>query len=544
MEPNSDQEEPNPSDPPEATPVAIAAASPANPEDSVPESSLGDEALSDTSLPPPADGSGAGSDELNQLAEAAVKARLPQEDEERLTSLLKSAVLGGRSGVNRAIEVLPRVPWIVGVRAVEQAWPELTTGFRTQLFAGLAKDDSDAARRIRLSLARAIFKIDVSTAVKIALGVLKDLRDRETGDLTARNAQIISNVFIGRGKPWLALLPLGDLKPTEVDLLVHCATLSAFTAPHPPVTQLGVLKWAQEAGRLDKLEDAALNAVLKGVNRWSAKWQGALRKEIADLPESIAAVLKPAPVEPPPVELTSEPAAPLATEPEARDEEEDDDTEDSDEREDDSGEGEMAPRKERPVYEPRPQKPREPDSRDRDASRERPVYSPRGGANVGGGRPFNLNEALKAIDGHVQSLRQELAQAKQRQKEDERRPRRPERIGAIIEGEPTLEELARLNLQLESRNKELMAQIEEHKQHSEEVAASSGAISGEGAIDAGVQLRALLALKLQEDYADFVALEKDSHDLVVSQHYPTILRHIFDVLREIQVPFENAVEPQ
>ena len=94
-------------------------------------------------------------DELDQLADAAVKARLPQEDEERLTTLLKEALLGGRNGVARAVAVLPRVPWIVGVRAVEQVWAELSTGFRTQLFAGLAKDDSDAARRIRLSLARA-----------------------------------------------------------------------------------------------------------------------------------------------------------------------------------------------------------------------------------------------------------------------------------------------------------------------------------------------------------------------------------------------------
>jgi hypothetical protein len=54
--------------------------------------------------------------------------------------------------------------------------------------------------------------------------------------------------------------------------------------------------------------------------------------------------------------------------------------------------------------------------------------------------------------------------------------------------------------------------------------------------DTDAQLRALLALKLQEDFADFEALEKDAHDLVVSQHYPTILRHIFEVLREVQVP--------
>ena len=66
--------------------------------------------------------------------------------------------------------MLPRLPWIVGVRAVEQVWPELTAGFRTQLLSGLAKDETDAARRIRLSLARALFKLDVPVAMKVALG--------------------------------------------------------------------------------------------------------------------------------------------------------------------------------------------------------------------------------------------------------------------------------------------------------------------------------------------------------------------------------------
>jgi hypothetical protein len=372
--------------------------------------------------------------------------------------------------------------------------------------------------------------------MKIALGVLKDLRDKNTGELTARNAQIISNVFIGRGKPWLAQLPLAELKPAELDLLVHCATLSAFMVPHPPVTQLGVLKWAKEADRLDKLQEPTLSTVLRGIARWSAKWQGALRKEVEGLPEAIAAVLKPLPPE-----GAGEPA-PAASEASATEDEDEDEDEspEAEESAEPAAEGEEPPRKERPVYEPRPQRNREPENRERESQRERPVYTPRN-APQQGGRGFNLNEALKAIEGHVQSLRQELAtaQSKLRQKDDDRRPRRPEKsAGPIIEGEPTPEELARLNLQLEARNQELQIRIEELMQHSEDVAASTGAMSGEPVTDSAAQLRALLALKLQDDYADFSALEKDSHDLVVSQHYPTILRHIFEVLREVQVPLE------
>ncbi|HEX8294871.1 MAG TPA: hypothetical protein VF593_01105 [Chthoniobacteraceae bacterium] len=491
-------------------------------------------------------------DELSRLVDAATRARLSAPDEERLLTLLKEAILGGRAGVARAVEVLPQLPWIVGVRGVEQTWGELTAGFRTQLLSGLAKEDTDAARRIRLSLARALFKLEVPVALKIALSVLKDLRDKETGVLSQRNAQIISNVFIGRGKPWLSQLPLEELKPAEVDLLVHCAVLAAFCVPHPPMTQLGVIKWTQAAGRLDKLQDAALAAIVQGIARWSGRWQAALRKEVADLPEAIASTLKPAQNAP---AARDEPSSSDRADEEDEDDEDREEGKDSDEEEagEVSGEGEPAPRKERPVYEPRPQKspaatesrearePREP--RDRDAQRERPVYTPRNGGPMtsGGARGFSLTETLKSIEAHVQSLRSELAaaQAKLRQREDDRRPRRSDKVGPIIDGEPTSEELARLNLQLEARNLELQARIEELTQHSEDVATSAGAMSDQPVTDVDVQLRTLLGLKLQEDYEDFCALERDAHDVVVQQHYRMMIRHIFEVLREAKVPLEE-----
>lgn len=520
METNFDTEEPTPPPPPETAPELTAEAVPEAVQDIPPE----EETTADLPGIP---------DELGQLTEAAARARLSQADEERLVTLLKEALLGGRAGVARAIEVLPKLPWIVGVRGVEQVWPELTAGFRTQLLSGLAKEETDAARRMRLSLARSLFKFDAPVALKVALGVLKDLRDKDTGGLTPKNAQIISNVFIGRGKPWLAQLPLADLKPAEVDLLVQSAVIAVFSIPHPPVTQLGVLKWAKEAERLDKLQEPALAVAAAAVSRWSAKWQNALRKEVADLPEAITAVLKPAPAAGEVEAAAPGDGTPAEREPVADLEDEDD--------EEDEDEDERAPRKERPVYEPRPQRtPEAAETREQEAQRERPVYTPRnaGGAGGGGGRGFNLGDTLKGIEAHVQSLRNELAaaQTKLRQKDDDRRPRRAEKIGAIIEGEPTPEELARLNLQLESRNRELQTRIEELAQHSEDLAISAGAMSGDPVSDPVAQLRTLLGLKLREDFDDFLALEQESNDLVVQQHYRTIIRHVFEVLREVQIP--------
>jgi hypothetical protein len=95
-------------------------------------------------------------------------------------------------------------------------------------------------------------------------------------------------------------------------------------------------------------------------------------------------------------------------------------------------------------------------------------------------------------------------------------------------------------VQLEARNTELQARIEDLTQHSEDLAISAGAMSGEPVTDPVAQMRTLLGLKLHEDFEDFLALEKESNDLVVQQHYRTIIRHVFEVLREVQIPLETA----
>ena len=497
---------------------------------------------------------GAAGNELMDLALASQKARLAPAEEERMSALLKEALQSGRAGVARAVEALPLAPWIVSVRSVEAVWKDLTAGFRTQLLAGLGKDESDGARRLRLSLARALFKIDAPVALKVAVAVAKEMRDKDSGSLAPKHAQIFSNVFIGRAKPWLGQLPLTELKPAEADVLVHCAVLAVFSIPHPPVTQLGVLKWAQENGRLGKLHEAALEAVKKGVSRWSGKWQGALRKEVAELPEEILLALKPLAPGPGRENVAGEerPADSEADDPvreqgEAVGESEPGlrNTDDEDEDKDEELERSEGPRKERLVYEPRPQRPQgsqgsqeAPRERDRDAQKERPVYTPRNAASSAS-QKFNLHEAFRQIEAHVQSLRNDLtaAQAKARQKDEDRR--RPEKSGAIIEGERTPEELARLNHQLEARNLELQSRITELAQHSEDLATSMGVMADQPVSDTGTQLRTLLALKLQEDFADFIALEKESNDLVVQQHYKGLLRHVFEVLSQLEVPLKS-----
>ncbi|MCE9610902.1 MAG: hypothetical protein K8R23_11970 [Chthoniobacter sp.] len=535
-------EEQSSTEPPLETPAPAA-----GPTESLPTDDAGpDTARAEADLSPTDEAlpGGEAGDELTGLAEASQRARLAPAQEERMTALLKEALLGGRAGVARAVDTLPKVPWIVGVRAIEQVWPELTAGFRTQLIAGLGKEETDAARRMRLSVARALFKVDAPVALKVVVAVVREMRDKDSGGFTAKDGQIFSNVLIGRGNPWVAQLALAELKPVEAEALVYCGVMSAFTLPHPPVTQLGMVKWAQANGGLDKLAAEALDAVTKGVARWSSKWQSALRREVVELPEQIAAVLKPVDAE-----HESNGESSKVTE-HGRDEAGENSDEEADEREQDENSDEggaddaapPAPKKERPVYEPRPQKPPQPQEPRRESPRERPVYEPRngGGGSSGGGR-FDLASALRQIDQHVQGLRNELAAAKSRPRDEERRAKRVEK-GPIIEGSPTPDELARLNLQLEARNAELQTQITELTQHSEDVATSTGAMAGEPVSDTGAQLRTLLALKLQEDYADFLALEKESNDLVVQQHYKGLIRHVFEVLQQLEVPLKIETE--
>ncbi|MHA3771914.1 hypothetical protein ACXR0O_10300 [Verrucomicrobiota bacterium sgz303538] len=529
-------------------------------------------------------------DVLSTLADQAQTTRLSPADEERAGTLLKEALLEGRAGVIRAVAALPKLPWVIGVNAVTAVWPELKPAFRTQLLAGLVRTKGDAAKRIRLSLARGLFKQDVPIALKIAAGVSKEMREKETGGISSKHAQIFANVFIGRAKPWIAQLPLAEMKPSDADTLVHCALLSALSLPHAPITQLGVIKWAAELGRLAKVHQTVIDAAHKSLGRWSGKWQNALRKEVADLPEAFASALKSSKGAPEPAPKpetlpgfeAAEPAATAEDSTEAVVVEPDADAEiaevaseaplvSADEPdaepaevskaegavEQAAGEGpaERQQPKPRPVYESKtvPRKPQQgqPQQQPQQPQQQQPQQQQH--PQQGGGKPAaSLKEAsvpdlLRQLESQFQSLRSELhtSQSKLRQRdEDLRRAQKKasERASApVIEGEPTPEELARLNRQLESRNEELQARIEELTADSEARAVSVGAVSGEPVSDPNAQLRTLLSLKLQEDYEDFLALEKESPDIVVQQHYRTVLRHVFHVL--MQEGVHCAVHP-
>ena len=525
-----------------------------------------------------------GAPEPGSIEEFAVRAqreRLPAEDEARAGSVLSELLLGSRSDVARAVACIPRLPWTIVTQATTKAWPEMKATLRTQMLAGLAKSQGEAAARIRLSLARGLFKIDQAASLKLIILTVKSMRDRTSGLLNGKGAAHFAGVLIGRGKAWILQVPTESLKPAEVDLLVRAALHGAFHAPQPPLTQIHTIKWAESLGCLQKLSEPLEQLILKSINRWSSKWQGVLKREIKDLPEkwlgsfkqhsssdqsagAESSELPPEDVADPSAENSlgskkrkrQHPARSetdldheLASEADPEREEEDEDSaEHADSNEVESPESESdAPRppsmRDRPVYVSKtiPSNP----SNSHESASDSGARSERQGAHSQRrgtlGAPFNLHETLRQIESYASGLRAELAAAQKQLRhaeESQKRARRTEKIApAPIPGSPSIDELNRLNQQLEFRNAELMARIEEMTLDSEERATSRGLAAVEPSEpEASEQLKTLLAFKLQEDFEDFHALQQQAKDIVVQQHYKTVIQHVFEVLQSEGIP--------
>jgi hypothetical protein len=461
------------------------------------------------------------------------------------------------------------------VRAIENAWPNLPAESRTEILDGLTKMETDNGYRLRLSVARALSKLEPGEAVKVAAATCRSMWNGETGTLKPEHSKLIGNVFIGRGKPWILQFPLSDLPEPEAGAILSAVVYSTFNVNNPPITQLSVLRFA--GGRLGQLHENLVGMVARGVGRWNGKWQSSLRKEVPELPEAILAALKPERgPEAKPANGEESPGAPAAEAPEtplsaeleeklraaaesgdpaaveavnqeinawreaeriARLEALDDDSdEDDDDIEED--EGDAAPTGEA----------RSGRGRDRRGRKERPPYVPRDQESRGVAG-FNYSAAMKQLDAYVSGLRNDLvaAQARLRRLEEGGRSSRRESADrpVIAHDEANLspDELKRLVIQLEGRTTEWKARVEELTADSEARAQAMAAGTAEAAPDAVTQLRTLLALKLQDDYADFLTLQKQSPDAIVQQHYPGLIKHVFEVLAGEQIPLRVPDEP-
>ncbi|MEI8235313.1 MAG: hypothetical protein WCH57_11615 [Verrucomicrobiota bacterium] len=483
-------------------------------------------------------------DPLLQLAHAAKAARLAPADEERAVALLSERLTGGRAGMAASLTpMLEGLPWIVCVHAVSAVWERLSVPMRRHLLGSLAKDESEAARRLRLSLARALFKLDPPAGLKLAASASADLKDPETGALSAKHRQFFFNVFIGKGKPWLLQLPLGDLKPSEADTLVHCA-LESFPLC-PPLSQLSLLRWAHAAGRFKKISPAPLEIAAKAIARWNRKLQSQLQAEIPELPPAWEAVLKPEPAPGEAKKAAPSPKTPVPREepaPEAA--------------------APAAPAVEELVIPGRAERLAQKEAAKEPAKAAGKPAAPKRHGERGNGvehaaqrpergephpdrgapRPFDPKEALRGVENYIATLRSELEAAKtQIRRLEKEAPRGGRSRRAPEEAFPVeVEELTRHNVRLEATVAELRGQIEDLARSAETVAEARRLHTADPLAEGDAEaLKALLAIQLAEAFEIYHAMRLEPLDKVFRLDYRDLLGSVFEMLQTAGVPLKK-----
>ncbi len=493
---------------------------------------------------------------LEDIAAKAARRRLNARDESLALDLVRATLLTGRAGVTRVLSLAASLPWVVLVNASASAWSGLKPTARAQFLKGLGKVEGEGFVRTRMSIIRGLWKADAGAASKAIFLLFKDFLDPSTGLLPMKEAIQFGNVFLGRGRPWIASADISSLKAPEQE----CIRLGIFSAciqtPQAPPVVIYAMRTLMEAQLLEKLTPQQLELGERAVSKMSSKWQRALLDEVPHLPEVFRGRLS----------NRQEPSdsASSANGGESSSEREQGqiplDGCESDGASVSSGSGEVGSgesRRERPVYvsktipskagesrvdekkteERRAEEPREERGRD-DRNRRGRETQPEPRKASG---PFNPAEALRQLDTYIQGLRVELsaAQVKLRQKDEDARRRRPERRSASVPGDQSAEELYRQVRQLEVRNTELQAQIEEFRSGSEVRGVGRGLVDGVVPEDAAAELRRVLSVTLREDFEDFEALKRDAKDVVVQRYFGSLLQHIFEVLRDEGILFEG-----
>lgn len=444
-------------------------------------------------------------EELSQLVEAARAARLSPEQEARATELLKEALLGKRAALTAAIEPMVNLPWAIGVGAITGAWAQMKPTAHRFLLTALKGQTSEQSRRFRLSLSRGMFAIDVPTSLAIATAVCAAMKEAGEGTLTGKDRQAFSQVFLGKGKPWILHLPLGDLKPADAGLLIGCALESCNGGP--PFSQQSLLRWIAAAGRLADLPPHTMEPLAKSIKRWQPKLKAQFKAEVPEIPEPLKEAFETP--EPPP-----KPAPPAEPE----------------------GEQPAEPEKEQPEAEAAEvEKPEEKPSERPGKPQPQPKRGPEPKKGRGNGE-FDLTGTLRQIEAHVQGLRNELNQAKVALRQKEKQPRAPK-----APEDPTqqsAEELLRHNQQLVETVNELRQRLEELAADHEDMALSMKAGTEAPVTDPLQQFKTLLGIKLAEDYAEFEALGKEPPDEVFREHYRLLIEDMFKILKEHGLRFE------
>ena len=449
-------------------------------------------------------------DELRTIIENSRNGRLSPADEQKGAALFRELVTSGGKALSGALELLGDLPWFVPVNGALEAWPQLSPIKQRNFLAALRPLESDASRRMRLSIARGLHKIDASSALRLIVATLQTLRS-ENG-LESKDRQIFFSVLIGKNKPWLLQLDLKSLKPSEAQLLALTA-IECSTGANPP-SVIAVIEWAKPFQPLNTTPEPVQQELAKTFGKWSSRWQKQLA--VQDLPPILSELIQ-AKLAKEPSQFLDQRIAPVARS-----------------------------HSQEPVQHPR--------QHARHSQLHQPGKSPSPAVNPNQSeksyrqkpekalpnyqRPIpDLSDLLKEVEAQFNYLREELQTAKHQLRQshlpakqtDTHSPETVKEVGKLREENARLTETVRV----------LRETLNDLASQNFDQAVSRKADTEAPVTDPVEQYKALLTLRLREQIVNFQTLNRENH----ADGIPLLLDNILRTLQESGIDLENIEPP-
>lgn len=418
--------------------------------------------------------------------------------------------MSGGKALSGALELVGDLPWFVPVNGALEAWPQLSPIKQRNFLAALRPLESDASRRMRLSIARGLHKLDASSALRLIVATLQTLRT-ENG-LDPKDRQIFFSVLVGKNKPWLLQLDLKSLKPSEAQLLALTA-IECSTGANPP-SVIAVIEWAKPFQPLNTVPEPVQQELAKTFGKWSSRWQKQLA--VQDLPPILSELIQEK-LAKDPNQLPDQRAAPAARS--------------------HSQEPLQHPRqhaRHSQTHQPgRPQSLAVNPNQSEKSYRQKPEKP-----LANHQRPIpDLSELLKEVEASFNYLREELQTAKHQLRQshlaakpaDTHSPEAGKEVGKLREENARLTETVRL----------LRETLNDLASQNFDQAVSRKADTEAPVTDPVEQYKALLTLRLREQIVNFQTLNRENH----TDGIPLLLDNILRTLQESGIDLENIEPP-
>ena len=450
-------------------------------------------------------------DELRIIIENSRSGRLSPADEQKGAALFKELVLSGGKPLSSALELSGDLPWFIPVNGALEAWPQLTPAKQRNFLAALKPLGSEASRRMRLSIARGLHKLDPTSALKLIVATLQSLRT-ETG-LDPKDRQIFYSVLIGKNKPWLLQLDLKSLKPAEAELVALTAIECAIGA-NPPAA-VAVIQWAKPFRPLHTIPEPLQQELGRTIKKWSSRWQNQLSQE--DLPSALSEMLQPNLLKSD-ADLP-EPASPAPARQSTKQE---------------SVQHSQGHNRRRPQHQRTNSQATAPgENRNANSHRQRSEKSPLHAQKIG----LEFADLLKQIQAQFDDLREELLSARNQL----RQAHQPVKQGEM-QGRETSKEVGKLreeNARLTETVTALRETLSDLASANFDQAVSRRADSEAPVTDPVEQYRSLLTLRIREQIVNFHILNPENN----VDGLPLLLDNILRTLQESGIDLENIESP-